>query len=257
MTLTPVSHWILGMCSIFFPPCSLHWSRQSISGRGCATDWSPGWDSAAMIEWSVPARSHLWFHFGNSTLTATTMNSVTIWLHWCSWVEDTTRAFSAQQGYAHNPGCSRDFELHESIRSLGCISIRSRRNENCPFPDKMATKQRDRVHFLEALAIFLQKALLSESVAWSAQWVRTFYKCPIKITPAYVTADCFKGRTKGDFYPLEQEHCDQYLKCFVQKGADAELRIVAVIDAKKWWGTDPHIFRGHRTINIRRNWPQV
>jgi hypothetical protein len=35
------------------------------------------------------------------------------------------------------------------------------------------------------------------------------------------------------FYPPEQERYDQYLECFVRKGADAELRIVAVIDAKK------------------------
>jgi hypothetical protein len=34
------------------------------------------------------------------------------------------------------------------------------------------------------------------------------------------------------FYPLKQEQYDQYLECFARKGADAELRIVAVIDAK-------------------------
>ncbi len=39
------------------------------------------------FEWAVPATSHLWCHFCNSTLTVTTTNSVTaIWLRWCSWV---------------------------------------------------------------------------------------------------------------------------------------------------------------------------
>jgi hypothetical protein len=40
-------------------------------------------------------------------------------------------------------------------------------------------------------------------------------------------------RSKVALYPLEQQPYDEYSKCFVLKSADAELRIVAVIDAKK------------------------
>jgi hypothetical protein len=40
-------------------------------------------------------------------------------------------------------------------------------------------------------------------------------------------------RSKVAFYPLEQQRYDEYSECFVLNGADAELRIVAVIDAKK------------------------
>ena len=41
------------------------------------------------------------------------------------------------------------------------------------------------------------------------------------------------------FYPLEHERYDEYCDAFVRKGADPELRIVVVIDAKKLMSCRP------------------
>ncbi|KAI2494543.1 DDE superfamily endonuclease [Fragilaria crotonensis] len=113
-----------------------------------------------------------------------------------------------------------------------------------PFPDIIITHKRDRVHLLEAYAIFCRRLCypnrwcdLHKEFGRSTSALSRIFGLMLHLIVSRVGP-------KVVFYPLKQERYDQYMECFVRKGADAELRIVAVIDAKKLMSCRPTHFQG-------------
>ena len=96
-----------------------------------------------------------------------------------------------------------------------------------PFPEILITEHRDRVHLLEAFAIFCRQLCypnrwcdLHKEFGRSTGALSRIFNLLLDLIATRITA-------KVLFYAL-----DQY--CFVRKGADpGELRIVAIIDQKK------------------------
>ena len=112
-----------------------------------------------------------------------------------------------------------------------------------PFPDIIITQKRDRVHLLEAFAIFCRR------LCYPNQW-RELHKefgrstsAMSRIFGMMLHLIVSRVGAKVVFYPLDQSRYDEYLQCFVRKGADPELRIVAVIDAKKLMTCKPTHFQ--------------
>ena len=102
-----------------------------------------------------------------------------------------------------------------------------------PFPDILITEHRDRVHLLEAFSIFCRR------LCYPNRWCdlhKEFGRSTSALSRIFnLVLDLIVSRVRARvlFYPLEQSRYDEYLQCFVRKGADPELRIVAVLDAKK------------------------
>lgn len=104
--------------------------------------------------------------------------------------------------------------------------------------------QRDRVHLLEPYAIFCKR------LCFPIRWCDLHKECGrstsalSRIFRLMIHLIVSRVGPKVVFYPLKQERYDQYLECFARKNADAELRIVAVIDAKKLMSCRPTHFQG-------------
>jgi hypothetical protein len=112
-----------------------------------------------------------------------------------------------------------------------------------PFPEVIITDKRDRVHLLEAFAIFGRR------LAYPNRWCdlrKEFGQSTSALSRIFnhlLHLIVSRVRSKVLFYPLDGHRYDEYMECFIQKGADAELRIVAVIDAKKLMSCRPTHFQ--------------
>jgi hypothetical protein len=106
-------------------------------------------------------------------------------------------------------------------------------------------KKRDRVHILEAFAIFCRR------LCYPNQWWRELHKefgrstsVLSRIFGMMLHSIVSRFGPKVIFYPLDQSCYDKYLQCFVRnKGADPELRIVAVMNDKKLMTCRPTHFQ--------------
>jgi nuclease HARBI1 len=112
-----------------------------------------------------------------------------------------------------------------------------------PFPEVIITDKRDKVHLLEAYAVFCRR------LSYPNRWVdlhKEFGRSTSalsRIFNLFLHLIVSRVRAKVLFYPLDGHRYDEYHKCFIRKGADAELRIVAVIDAKKLMSCRPTHFQ--------------
>ena len=112
------------------------------------------------------------------------------------------------------------------------------------FPEILITYHRDRVHLLEAFAIFCRRLCypnrwcdLHKEFGHSTSVLSRIFNLLLDLIATRVTAKIL-------IYPLDQSRYEEYRRCFVRKGADPELRIVAVIDAKKLMSCRPTRFQG-------------
>ena len=113
-----------------------------------------------------------------------------------------------------------------------------------PFPEVLITEHRDRVHLLEAFSIFCGR------LCYPTRWCdmhKDFGRSTSALSRIFnLVLDLIVTRVMARvlFYPLEQSRYEEYRQCFVRKGADPELRIVAVLDAKKLMSCRPIHFQG-------------
>ena len=124
---------------------------------------------------------------------------------------------------------------HEEMKRIVC---------KLPFPEILITEHRDRVHLLEAFAIFCRRLCypnrwcdLHKEFGRSTSALSRIFNLLLDLIATRVMARVL-------IYPLDQFRYEEYQQCFVRKGADPELRIVAVLDAKKLMSCRPTHFQG-------------